>query len=136
MLKVVMIGCIMSSVLIAKAIPDKVKLQNQNVVKMAAKSLSEKLPERVDKYTQLVAISAKDETLQYTFEINTTASDKEIINKDKNRMKKAVTAGICRTSKRFLESGISIRYIYASAKSKKKLFLFDVNKTLCDFLPL
>ena len=136
MFKVIMIGTIVSSMLLAEAIPDKVKLQNQNVVQMAAKSLSNKLPERVDKFTQLVAINTKDESLLYTFEINATASDEDIINKDKSRMQKAVTAGICSSSKRFLESGIAISYIYTSAKSKKKLFVFDVNKTLCDYPPM
>ena len=136
MLRVIMIGTIVSTMLVAEAIPDKVKLQNQNVVKMAAKSLSSKLPERVDKFTQLVAINTKDESLLYTFEINATTSDADIINKDKSRMQKAVTAGICTSSKRFLESGIAISYIYTSAKSKKKLFVFDVNKTLCDYPPM
>ena len=134
--KAIMIGALLSSMLIAEAIPDKVKLQNQNVVKMAAQSLSKELPKSVDKFTQLVTISTKDESLLYTFEINASVSDEDIIHKDKSRMQKAVTAGICRSSKRFLESGIAISYIYTSAKSKKKLFVFDVNKTLCDYPPM
>jgi len=135
MYKVIMIGVVISSMLMAEAIPDKVKLQNQNVIKMAAKSLSEALPKKVDNYTQLISIDTKDESLLYTFEINATTSDADIINKDKSRMQKAVTAGICKSSKRFLESGIAISYIYVSAKSKKELFIFDVNKTLCDYPP-
>ncbi len=124
-----------AGVLMADAIPDKVKLQNQNVVKMAAEGLSKELPKRVDDFTQLVSIHAKDETLFYTFEINATQSDDAIIKKDKTRMKKAVTGGICQSSKRFLQSDITISYIYTSAKSKKKLFQFDVNKTKCDYPP-
>jgi hypothetical protein len=50
-------------------------------------------------------------------------------------MQKAVTDGICQSSKRFLQSDIMISYIYTSAKSKKKLFQFDVNKTKCDYPP-
>lgn len=134
--KVIMIGCMVSSMLFAEAIPDKVKLQNQNVVKMAAQSLSQELPKRVDKFTQLVTITTKDESLLYTFEINASVSDEDIIHKDKSRMQKAVTQGICHSSKRFLESGITISYIYTSAKSKKKLFVFDVNQTRCDYPPL
>ena len=130
-----MIGAVFSVGVVAGTIPDKVKLQNQNVIKMAAETLSKELPKKVDKYTQLISINAQDETLQYTFEINASVSDADIIKKDKSRMKKAVTAGICRSSKRFLESGIAISYIYMSAKSHQKLFVFDVNKTGCDYPP-
>ena len=121
--------------LVADVIPDKVKLQNQNVVKMAAEGLSKELPKKVDAFTQLISIKAKEETLFYTFEINATQSDDAIIKKDKTRMKKAVTQGICKSSKRFLQSDITISYIYTSAKSAKKLFQFDVNKTACDYPP-
>ena len=68
----------------------------------------------------------------YTFEINATnKSDDEIMKEDKSRMKKAVTMGICNSSKKFLENGINISYIYASAKSKKELFRFDVTQKDC-----
>jgi hypothetical protein len=135
-MKTIMIIVLLSAgILVADALPDKVKLQNQNVVKMAAEGLSKELPKRVDAFTQLISIKAKDETLFYTFEINASQSDDAIIKKDKTRMQKAVTDGICQSSKRFLQSDIMISYIYTSAKSKKKLFQFDVNKTKCDYPP-
>jgi uncharacterized protein YktA (UPF0223 family) len=135
-MRAIMIMALLSAgVLMADVVPDKVKLQNQNVVKMAAEGLSKELPKKVDAFTQLVSIKAKDETLFYTFEINATQSDDVIIKKDKTRMKKAVTGGICQSSKRFLQSDITISYIYTSAKSAKKLFQFDVNKTVCDYPP-
>jgi hypothetical protein len=99
----------------ASEIEDKIKLQNQNVVKMAAKSLSKELPKKVDNFTKLVSIKAKDETLLYTFEIDAPSSDEEIKNKDKTRMQRAVTKGVCKSSKRFLDIDIKISYIYASA---------------------
>lgn len=46
-------------------------------------------------------------------------------------MKKAVTAGICRSSKRFLDADIAISYLYNSAASKEKLFEFNVSKEDC-----
>jgi uncharacterized protein YktA (UPF0223 family) len=135
-MKTIMIIVLLSAgILVADTLPDKVKLQNQNVVKMAAEGLSKELPKKVDAFTQLISIKAKEETLFYTFEINATQSDDMIIKKDKTRMQKAVTEGICHSSKRFLQSDISISYIYTSAKSKKKLFQFDVNKTVCDYPP-
>jgi hypothetical protein len=110
----------------------KIKIQNQNVVHLAAKELSKQLPQKIDKYTQLINIKGNNQTLIYTYEINDSKkSDEEIMKKDRSRMKKAITGGICRSSKRFLESGINISYIYTSAKSKKRLFQFDVTQKDC-----
>ena len=119
----------------ASVIPDKVKLQNQNVVNMAAKSLSKELPKKVDKFTSLVKIDPRGEVLIYTFEINSTKSDDELIKKDKTKMKKRITSGVCSSSKRFLQSDISIKYIYQSKKSKKEIFNVDINKSVCDYPP-
>ena len=119
----------------ADALPDKVKQQNIHVVQAAAKGLSEKLPQKVDKYTSLVKIVSKGERLIYTYEINDPKmSDDAIKGKGQKKMKKPVTHGICTSSKRFLQSGISITYRYVGAKSKKELFAFDVSKKDCESL--
>jgi hypothetical protein len=111
---------------------EKIKFQNNEVVKLASKEISKQLPQKVDKYTNLVKIVGKDEALLYTFEIDTgSKSDDTVIKEDKSRMKKAVTKGICTSSIRFLKSGINISYIYASSKSKKELFRFDVSMKDC-----
>ncbi len=121
-----------STISYADTIPDKIKLQNINVVKAAAKGLSEKLPQKVDNYTSLVKVTSKGEKLLYTFEINDPKmSDKEIAKKGEKKMKKPVTNGICNSSKRFLQSGIDISYIYKSAKTKKTLFKFDITQKDC-----
>ncbi len=121
-----------STINYADTIPDKIKLQNINVVKAAAKGLSEKLPQKVDNYTSLVKVTSKGEKLLYTFEINDPKmSDKEIAKKGEKKMKKPVTNGICNSSKRFLQSGIDISYIYKSAKTKKTLFKFDITQKDC-----
>lgn len=71
-------------------------------------------------------------TLIYTFEINTGAkSDEAVRNEDAERMERHVRQGICKTSKNFLDSNINISYIYISAKTKAKLFQFDVAKSDC-----
>ncbi len=107
--------------------------QNKTVIKMAVKAMKDKLPQKVDKYTQFTAIRSKDLTLIYTFEINTGAkSDEAVIKEDKKRMGKHVKKGICQSSKRFLDSHIDISYIYVSAKTKKELFRFDVTKNNCE----
>ena len=126
---------LVSTSLLAKdAEVDKITIQNREVVKMAAKEMASKLPQKVDDFTQFVDIAAKDESLIYTFEINTGAkSDKAVIEEGKERkMGERVISGICRSSKRFIESGINISYIYNSAASKKRLFRFSASKKICE----
>ena len=106
--------------------------QNKEVLRLAQAELSKNLPRKIDPYTTLIAVTTKDETLIYTYEINTGAkSDASVRKEDHSRMKKALTQGTCRTSQRFLQSGISLSYIYNSAKSKAQLFRFDVSKKDC-----
>jgi hypothetical protein len=106
--------------------------QNRQIVKMASEGISETLPQRVDDYTTLVRVEGKGTTLIYVFEINTGAkSDEAVKEEGRERMKKVVTEGICRSSKRFLESKIDITYLYVSAASKNELFRFNVTEADC-----
>lgn len=110
----------------------KMKQQNMTIVKMFADEISQKLPQKIDAYTTLEKVEGKNTTIIYTFEINTGAKSDEAVKKeDKTRMKKAVTHGICQSSKRFLQADIDITYIYRSAASKTELFHFNVNKEIC-----
>ncbi len=110
----------------------KMKQQNMTIVKMFADEISQKLPQKIDAYTTLEKVEGKNTTIIYTFEINTGAKSDEAVKKeDKTRMKKAVTHGICQSSKRFLQADIDITYIYRSAASKAELFHFNVNKEIC-----
>jgi len=106
--------------------------QNRHIVQLASEEISKTLPQKVDKYTTLLRVEGKDTTLLYVFEINTGAkSDEAVTSEDHSRMKKAVSRGICRTSKRFLDADINISYRYISASSKKTLFQFDIEKSDC-----
>jgi len=112
----------------------KMQQQNRNVVKLAAEELSRNLPQKVDNYTTLTQVKGKDETLIYIFEINTGAKSDEAVRKeDRTRMLKAVTNGVCQSSKRFLDAHINISYIYRSAKSKEELFHFTIKREDCDY---
>ena len=107
--------------------------QNRQIVKLASEEISKTLPQKVDKYTNLLKVEGKGTTLLYIFDINTGAkSDEAVINEDHSRMEKAVTKGICKSSKRFLDAEISISYRYISASTQKTLFQFDVSKSDCD----
>ncbi len=106
--------------------------QNREIVKLSSEEISKTLPQTVDKYTTLTTVEGKDTTLVYTFEINTGAkSDDTVRNEDRTRMQKAVTTGICQSSKRFIAAQINISYIYISATSKAELFRFDVTQADC-----
>lgn len=122
----------------AQAKADKqMKLQNKNVIKAVVDEYSKKLPQKVDEYTTFVGISSKNLTLIYTFEINTGAkSDATVIKEDKKRMTEMVSYGICKSSKRFLESDINLSYIYTSKATKHELFKIDVTLEDCKNLKL
>lgn len=108
------------------------KFQNTEVLKMAVVELSKDLPQKIDAYTTLVDVTKKELTLIYVYEINTgVKSDEAVRAEDHERMRQAVTAGTCQSSKRFLDSGISLSYLYNSAKSKAELFQIDVKKEDC-----
>ena len=108
------------------------KTQNREIVKLAAAEMSKSLPNIIDKYTKLIAVKADKTTLVYIYEIDTTPKTDETVKKeDHSRMQEAVTRGTCRSSKRFLEADISLRYIYTSANTKTELFQFNINQESC-----
>jgi len=111
---------------------DKFKEQNSQIIKMVVSEISKSLPQKVDKYTTMTTIRDENLTLIYTFEINTgSKSDEAVIKEDKPRMQKAVTKGLCQTSKKFLDADISLAYEYKSATTKKELFTFLITKERC-----
>ena len=110
---------------------EKIREQNQVIIKMVVEEISKSLPQKVDSYTTMTQISDKNLTLIYTFEINTTKSDEKIRKEDQSRMEKSVQKGICQSSKRFLDAGISLAYSYISTLSKKELFTFHINQKKC-----
>ncbi len=106
--------------------------QSREIVRLSSEEISKTLPQTVDEYTVLTTVEGKDTTLIYTFEINTGAKSDEAVKKeDRTRMQKAVTTGICQSSKRFIAAQINISYVYISANSKEELFRFDVTKADC-----
>jgi len=111
---------------------DKLKEQNQKIIKMVVEEISKKLPQEVDKYTKMTRVRDENLTLIYTFEINTGAKSDEAVRKDdETRMEKAISKGVCQSSKRFLEAGVTLSYEYLSAVSKKELFTFTMTQKKC-----
>jgi hypothetical protein len=111
---------------------EKIKEQNKQIIKMVVEEISKTLPQKVDKYTEMTKIRDENLTLIYTFEINTgVKSDEAVKKEDQERMGKAVTKGVCQSSKRFIDAGVSLTYEYFSATSKKELFSFNMNENIC-----
>lgn len=111
---------------------EAMQTQNKEIARLVAKEISTSLPQVVDQYTQLTAITTKDATLIYTFEIDIgLKSDQSVMNEDKTRMKAAVTKGVCQSSHKFLEAGINTSYKYINAKSKVPLFEFHITQQSC-----
>ena len=116
---------------------EKIREQNKQIIKMVVDEISKKLPQKVDNYTTLVKIRDEALTLIYTFEINTGAkSDETVIKEDKARMKRVISKGICQSSKRFLDAGVTLSYEYLSTATKKELFAFTMNQKTCKELNL
>jgi len=110
----------------------QIQLQNEAVLKSAVKAHNKNVPQVVDKYTTFVKAESKDLTLIKIFEINTGAkSDVAIQNEDQSRMHEAVKYGVCKTSKRFLDSNINLSFLYKSSKTKVELFRFDYTAKDC-----
>jgi len=111
---------------------EKIKEQNRQIIRMVVEEISKTLPQKIDNFTSMTNITDENLTLIYTFEINTEAkSDESIQKKDKPRMEKAISKGICQFSKRFLDAGIILNYTYLNASTKKELFTFSMNQKKC-----
>ena len=111
---------------------EKIREQNTKIIKMVVEEISKSLPQKIDRYTTMKKIHDENLTLIYTFEINTGAKSDEAVKKeDRPRMERAVTKGVCQSSKRFLDSGISLAYEYLSASTQKELFTFLMTQEIC-----
>ena len=111
---------------------EKIREQNLNVVKKAVEGIGETLPQKVDRYTTLTGIDSNGTQLIYIFEVDGGIRSDEALREDgKKRMAPVVKEGICKSSKRFLQSDIDIRYRYLSKATKHEILRVDVSKEDC-----
>jgi len=110
---------------------DKLREQNLNIVQKAVEGIRETLPQRVDDYTQIIAIDSNGTELIYTFEVQSGPQTDEAMKAKGKRMIPRIQRGICTSSKRFLQVDISIRYRYISSATKNEILLVDVDKSNC-----
>ena len=111
---------------------DKLREQNLNIVRKAVEGIGENLPQKVDEYTQIVAIDSNGTKLIYTFEVQSGPQSDEAMRQKGARMAPRIKEGICHSSKRFLQADISIRYRYISSATQKEILVVDVNKSRCE----
>ncbi|GEM_PF-1195209 len=110
---------------------DKMRRQNLSVVKKAVEGLRQTLPQKVDDYTQLVAIDGNGTRLIYTFEVNTGAKSDETMRKEGTRMAPRILKGICRSAERFMDADISLTYRYISSATRTEVLRVDADKSKC-----
>ena len=114
---------------------EELKTQNKTIAKMASLEIAKSLPQKIDKFTTLTAVQAKEATIIYTHELDIASKSDEVVKKeDHSKMGKAITKGSCLSSKRFLDADIALRYVYISKKTKAELFQFNVDKKSCSSL--
>ncbi len=111
--------------------PDKLKEQNLNVVQKAVEGIGETLPQKVDDFTNIVAIDSNGTKLIYTFEVQSGPQSDEAMRQKGEKMAPRIKKGICMTSKRFLQADISIKYRYISSATKNEILSVDVDKQSC-----
>lgn len=117
---------------VEKKAEEQLKLQNNQIVKLAQEAISKTLPLQINKVTKFVSIKAEGLKLLHYYEIDVkNESDEDIRKNGKEKMGKYMIEGICKNSQRFLQGDIAIAYIYSSAKSKDELFRFDVTYKDC-----
>jgi hypothetical protein len=110
---------------------DKLREQNLNIVQKAVEGIRETLPQKVDDYTQIVAIDSNGTKLIYTFEVQSGPQSDETMKAKGRKMTPRIQEGICMSSKRFLQADITIRYRYISSATKSEILSVDVNKSSC-----
>lgn len=117
---------------IQKQADKQIQMQNKAVIKAAVEAFGKNLPQKIDKYTTFIDVKAQDLNLIRIYEINTGAkSDDAVRKEDRSRMEQGITYGVCTTSKRFLDSNITLTYQYISEKSKNELFKFVITPKTC-----
>ncbi len=110
-----------------------IEKQNLEIVKKAVEGINKSLPQSVDKFTQLVLVKSKGAKLIYYFDVNSSNNDQKMIEYGK-KIEPRVKKGICKSSKRFLKSGIDITYIYKNSSSNKEVLKVEVTSKDCKLL--
>jgi hypothetical protein len=114
---------------------DKMREQNLIVVQKAVEGIRQDLPQKVDKFTKLIAVDSNATQLIYTFEVATGAKSDTALRQEGAKMAPRIQNGICRSAKRFMEADISLSYRYITHTTHTEILRVDVDKSKCPVKP-
>ncbi len=110
---------------------DKIRQQNLTVVQKAVEGIRKTLPQKVDNYTQFVAIESNDTRLIYTFEVDAGPKTDETLKKEGKGMAPRIFKGMCTSAERFIQADIALTYRYVNKATQSEILRIDADKKLC-----
>ena len=110
---------------------DKLRQQNLTVVKKAVEGIRQTLPQKVDNYTQFVAIDSNGTRLIYTFAVDAGPKTDEALQAKGKKMAPRVLKGMCSSADRFIQADIALTYRYVNKATQTEILRVDADKHLC-----
>lgn len=110
---------------------DKMRQQNLTVVKKAVEGIRETLPQKVDNYTQFVAIDSNGTRLIYTFAVDAGPKTDAALRDKGKKMAPRVFQGMCTSADRFIQADITLTYRYINKATQNEILRVDADKHLC-----
>ena len=110
---------------------DKLREQNLIVVQKAVEGIRETLPQKVDKFTQFIAIDSNSTRLIYTFAVDAGPKTDEALRAKGKKMAQRIFKGMCGSADRFIQADISLTYRYVNKATQTEILRVDADKKLC-----
>ncbi len=110
---------------------DKLRQQNLTVVKKAVEGIRLTLPQKVDQFTQFVAIDSNGTRLIYTFAVDAGPKTDEALRAKGKKMAPRVLKGMCGSADRFIQADIALTYRYVNKATQTEILRVDADKKLC-----
>ena len=110
---------------------DKLRQQNLTVVKKAVEGIRLTLPQKVDQFTQFVAIDSNGTRLIYTFAVDAGPKTDDALRAKGQGMAPRVLKGMCDSADRFIQADIALTYRYVNKATQTEILRVDADKKLC-----
>ena len=110
---------------------DKLRQQNLTVVQKAVEGIRETLPQKVDDYTQFVAIESNGTRLIYTFAVDAGPKTDAALRAKGKKMAPRILKGMCTSADRFIQADIVLTYRYVNKATQTEILRVDADKKLC-----
>ena len=110
---------------------DKIRQQNLTVVQKAVEGIRKTLPQKVDNYTQFVAIESNGTRLIYTFSVDAGPKTDDALRAQGRGMAPRIFKGMCTSAERFIQADIALTYRYINKATQAEILRVDADKKLC-----